>query len=400
MTATGSRRLVGILTLVALVGIFFGVTGFELSLPRIGGGQTDERPVAGVRAVSASMLLKVGSTAPAGGDLAFLAVEPGGNLVISDAKRRVVMRFDPSGHLLSEWGPNLGTAILDEPAGVAVSGDSFFVIDRGTPRIFRLDTSGHVVATLALDQFGTYGLNGLTVDPTGNLYAADTGRNRILMLSPTGALLKTIGRPGADLGGLTQPMMSAFGPDGSLFVADWENNRIARWNASFEAVDAWSIGFHAFGVAVDPAGRLFVPDSDKRRVVAFTARGATLGEFGVPGSPPIEVVPKQVALAGGDRPSLYVLGGDGVQRLDLENTAAPPQSSLDVDYVSLLVIALLIAVVVAAVLSRRGRRGTALLGSTFDRPIGLDAKNGAQRQDQETGTDQDLLIAHHPKDQQ
>ena len=32
-----------------------------------------------------------------------------------------------------------------------------------------------------------YGLNGVAVDAGGNVYVADTGRNRILVFSPTGS---------------------------------------------------------------------------------------------------------------------------------------------------------------------------------------------------------------------
>jgi len=389
------RRLIGVLTVTALVAIFVGVTGFEMPLPRFGAGRPERIPLPGVRAVAANTLLKVGSGAPAGGELAFLAVEPGGNLVVSDSKRRTVMRFDPSGHLLSEWGPSFGDTTLAEPAGVAVQGDNFYVIDRGTPRVLRLDAGGRLQATLTLESLGTYGLNGLAADFVGNLYAADTGRNRILVLSPNGQVLHQVGHGGADLGGLTQPWMVAFAPDGSFFVADWENSRIEAWNTNFEATDTWSTGFHPAGVAVDQVGRIFVPDTERRRIEVYSAQGAVLGEMGVPGSPPIDVAPKQVAVGRSGRLSLYVLGGDGVVRLDLENTPPPPQGGADVDLVSLGILGLLIAMMVFAVLSRRARRAQpASVRATLDRPVRLQTENGAQRQHQQTRADQDFLVAN------
>lgn len=398
----GRRRyLLGLLTLAALVAIVVGVTGVEFPVPHFGATHNNEQPLPGVRAIASSTILSVGSTAPPGGELAFLAVEPSGNLIVSDARRRSVMRFDPSGHLLSEWGPDLGSAQLEVPAGVAVQGHDYYVIDRGTPRIFRLDGSGRVQATVSLDQFSPYGLNGLTIDRAGSLYVADTGRNRILVLSQSGALLKTIGRPGADLGALTQPMMAAFAADGTLFVADWENSRIASWQATGAALDAWSVGTHPFGVAVDRLGRVLVPDADRHTVTAYTPHGAVLGTLGLQGSPAITVVPRQVAVGADNRSSLFVLGPDGVQRLDLADTAPPPQATSDVDYPSLLVIALLVTIVLVAVVSRRGRRRrTALLRATANGPVRLDAKDSAQGQDQETSPDQQLLIAHQAERQQ
>jgi sugar lactone lactonase YvrE len=395
-----SRQLVGLLTAVALVAIVVGVTGLDVSLPRLGGGAAERVQLPGVRALAASVLLRVGAGAPSGGQLAFVSVEPNGNLLISDSKRHTVMRFDPSGHLLSEWGPRLGDITLTEPAGVVAQNNAFYVLDRGTPRIFRLDATGNVLATLSLESFGTYGLNGLSVDSAGYIYAADTGRNRILVFTPDGALVRMVGRSGADLGGFTQPMMLAFGPDGSFVVADWENSRIERWSAAFEATDAWSIGFRPFGVAVDQLGRVFVPDTERRRVEAYSPQGVLLGDLGAPGSPPIDVVPKQVAIGGYDQPPLYVLAGDAILRVDLANTPPPPQGGPDVDLLSLGVIAVLVILLAAAVLSRRARRLNALPRAALGRPIRLDAENGAQRQHQQTRGHEDLLIADQAKGEQ
>src|SRR5258707_13794173 len=136
-----SRRLVGLLTVVALVAIFVGVTGFEIQLPRFGGGP-ERAPSPGVRAAARSTLLKVGAGAPHGGELAFLAVEPSGNLFVSDSKRHTVMRFDPSGPLLSEFGPTFGDATLAEPAGGAFAGDHIPLLRRRRPRLRPLDTAG------------------------------------------------------------------------------------------------------------------------------------------------------------------------------------------------------------------------------------------------------------------
>jgi DNA-binding beta-propeller fold protein YncE len=386
---------------VTLAAIFLGVTGVQPPMPVPGGGSSDAAQLPGVRALAVNTLLRVGQGAPPGGELAFLAVEPGGNLVVSDAKRRTVMRFDATGQLLSEWGPDFGGMQLDQPAGVAVAGNHYYVIDRGTPRIFQLDSSGRPQSVIDLQPLSPYGLNGLAADRGGDLYAADTGRNRILVFSSTGQLIKQIGHGGSDLGGFTQPMMLAFAPDGSFFVADWENKRVEHWDTSFEATDTWSTGFSAFGIAVDQTGRVFVPDTDHRRIEAYTPRGAALGEMGEPNTPVLDVAPKQVAVGPPGQLSLYALGSDGIQRLDLQNMPPPTrQTGPDQDTVSLVLIVLMIALVALAVLSRRQRRAAASLRATLDRPVRLHAEDRGQRQDQQPGGHEELLIANKPKREQ
>jgi DNA-binding beta-propeller fold protein YncE len=297
--------------------------------------------------------------------------------------------------LLSEWGPVLGSTQLVEPAGVAVADDNYYVVDRGTPRIIRLDSSGQPQAVLDLTGLSTYGLNGLAVDPSGNLYVADTGRNRILVFSSGGQLLKQIGHSGSDLGGFTQPMMLAFGPDGSFVVADWENGRLERFTADYLPSDAWTTGFRAFGVAVDPTGRVFAPDFEHKLVEVYSPQGGSLGEIGTPGSPILDASPKQIAVAAGGQ-SLYLLGSDAIQRVDLANAPPPPQQAVGLDLLGVAVILLMAALVVVAVLSRR-RRGAALLGAPLDRPIWLHAKNGTKGEHQQAEADEDLLIANQAK---
>jgi DNA-binding beta-propeller fold protein YncE len=394
-----TRRLIGLLCLLALVAIVVDVSGFEIRLPRPGGGASSASApsgptsLPGVRAAASTVLLRVGSGAPPGGDLAFLAAEPNGNLLVSDRARKSILRFDPSGHLLSEWGPRLGDTELSEPAGVAVQGGAYYVIDRGLPRVFRLDDSGRVLNTFSLEAQGVYGLNGLAIDSSDNLYVSDTGRNRILVLAPTGGVVKQFGRGGSGLGEFTQPMMLAFLPDGSSVVADWENSRLEHFDATFNALDAWSLGFHPWGVAVDQYGRIYTADTEKRRVVAYTPRGDVLGEMGGPsGGLSIDVSPRQVAVGPGLPVTLYALGSEGVARLDLENTAPPPQGGSDIDLVSPLLFLLLLAVPAVALLSRRSRPRS--VGSAPHRPVGLDAEDGTQRQQQQASADQPLLVPH------
>jgi hypothetical protein len=195
--------------------------------------------------------------------------------------------------------------------------------------------------------------------------------------------------------------MLAFAVDGSFYVADWENSRIERFDAAFNATDAWSTGFHSFGVAVDQVGRVFAPDFDHRLVEAYTPQGAALGQIGTPGSPVIDIAPKQVAMARTGPPSLYVLGTDGIERVDLADTPPPPQGGADSDLISVLALGLILVVVGLAVLSRRQRRRpTALLHAPLERPVGLHAENGAQRQQQQSRADEDLLVTHQPEREQ
>ena len=184
------RRAMGSLVLLALAAIVLAVAGVEP--PRMPGAPA-EAPLPGVRARTAGVLIRASTLAPA-----FLAVEPTGALVVTDRRRRSVLRFDHGGRPLGEWGPELGSGLtLAEPAGVAVDRDRYYELDRGTPRIVRLDADGRPEGAISLEPYGTYGPNGLAVDATGAVYAADTRRNRVLVFTPSGQLVRELGRGGA-----------------------------------------------------------------------------------------------------------------------------------------------------------------------------------------------------------
>jgi DNA-binding beta-propeller fold protein YncE len=145
-------------------------------------------------------------------------------------------------------------------------------------------------------------------------------------------------------------------------------------------------------VAADADGRVYAPDAERRRVMVYSPRGDVLGELGGPGSVSFDVAPRQVAIGPAQPRSLYVLGNEGVLRVDLDNTAPPPQGSGEVDVVSPIVIALLLALPIAALVLRRGRTRRALVSAPADGEVGLQPKNGAQRQHQQAGPDQDLVV--------
>lgn len=99
---------------------------------------------------------------------------------------------------------------------------------------------------LGIGQQGFSSLNGLAVDPqTGNLYAADTGNNRVLrFLAPFSNLNRvqpdavygqanfTTKTPGAANNALNGPRGVAFDSAGNLWIADTGNHRVLRYPAS------------------------------------------------------------------------------------------------------------------------------------------------------------------------
>lgn len=144
----------------------------------------------------------------------------------------------------------------------------------------------------------------LAFDPEGNLYVADSGNHRVLVYRPpfsSGmAASLVIGQPdftsnmdnagGLSASSLSSPFGLAVDSQGNLYVADRGNHRVLEYDlpASGDAIADRVFGQPDFtsnmenaggrsasslkypgGVALDPAGNLYVADSENHRVLAY-----------------------------------------------------------------------------------------------------------------------------------
>jgi sugar lactone lactonase YvrE len=154
---------------------------------------------------------------------------------------------------------------------------------------------------------GLYGAVG--VDSAGNLYVADSGNNRVLeydqpfqsglaagqsahrVFGQGGSFTRKScgggeGRPTNNPGELCTPLGVAVDPAGNLYVADTANSRVLEYNTPLEKTKIRGSGdtvadlefgrgldefllFHPTGLAVDAAGNLWVADTSDSRVLEY-----------------------------------------------------------------------------------------------------------------------------------
>ena len=246
-----------------------------------------------------------------------VAVDPAGNLYIADTFNNRVRLVTPGGVISTIAGggtsPANGIAATAAqvllPSAVAVDAVGNLYLADASNRVRRV--TGGVITTIA--GTGTYGFagdggsaiaaelagpTGLAVDAVGNVYVADGSRIRRFL--PGGVISTLAGStaPGAGgdggaatAAGLNYPAGLAVSPAGALYISDSGNHRLREVNAagvirtvagtgvanlSGDGGDPTAANLYApRGVAVDSQGRVYIADMRNQRVRRLTVTATT-----------------------------------------------------------------------------------------------------------------------------
>jgi C1A family cysteine protease len=229
----------------------------------------------------------------ASGNVGIVEGEGGGNRFIKlDAESVVQVTIGEAG----VWGTD--DAHLDEPHGVAFDADGdVYVADTGNNRVQILSADGTYRATLGTGGgSGDYEFDsphGVAVDSGGNVYVADSGNHRVQIYDSGLAYVATLGvtgEAGSDNDHLNWPLDVHVDENGNIYVADGWNHRVQKYSDS--CVYQYTLGttgesgddFEHFeepsGVALDAAGKIYVADRYNQRVQVFKGSGAYLTTIG------------------------------------------------------------------------------------------------------------------------
>lgn len=254
------------------------------------------------------------------------AFAPSGDMYVADYGNNSIRRVTAAGVVSIFAGSTTGASGSTEglgtaarfyaPGGIAIdSSGVMYVADQFNSRIRKIAVDG-TVSTLAGSSTGyldhTTGTSarfywpwGLAVDTSGNVYVADTYNNMIRKITPAGVVTTIAGTTTAGFANgsgsaarFNYPSGIAIGPDGILYVADQDNNRIRKVTTTGDVTTLAGSGTKGtvdglsttaqfaspHGIAVDVHGNVYVADeySHSIRKIApdgsvYTIAGSTQG---------------------------------------------------------------------------------------------------------------------------
>ncbi len=272
-----------------------------------------------------------------------VAKDGAGNLYIADRDHnRIRMVSAATGQISTIAGTGTANytgdsglatlATLNTPSGLAIDGaGNIYIADTGNNVIRKIDAISHDISTFAgnvtdhvpgyagdgtaADSAGVL-LNapqGVTVDAAGDLYIADTNNQVIREVPSSTGDITTVAGHFTGVGGyngdgiqataatLNQPYAVALDAANDLLIADTANNRIRMVNASTQVIStvagdgtagatgdngaATSAELNApTGIALDPAGNLYIGDTQNLRIRKVSAQTHTITTLAVSGS--------------------------------------------------------------------------------------------------------------------
>lgn len=159
------------------------------------------------------------------GQLAGVAIDPYGEILVADILNRCVYRFDPGGRYLSYLsGDDIPWARLSRPTGVAAVADgSTLIVDPGDRRIVHFDNSG-----TPGNAFGATDLKepvAVAIDRTGQVYVADPGIEAVAVFTRGGRLSGIIDADRIALPDRFRPTDVAVA-DSTVYIADPRAGRV------------------------------------------------------------------------------------------------------------------------------------------------------------------------------
>jgi len=247
------------------------------------------------------------------------AVDAGGNVYIASVGDHTIRKMTPAGSvtafvgLANTPGSADGTgsaARFLSPSDVAIdAAGNLYVADSGNRTVRKITPAG-VVTTLA----GSPGLSGsndgtgsaarfntpfgIALDSSANVYVSDSGfNNNIRKITPAGVVTTLAGNPtgpgsndGTGTGArFSSPRELAVDGAGNVFVADFNNHTIRKITPAgivttlaglagtageIDGVGNAARFQNPTGLAIDPAGNLYVGDASGRTVRTVTPGGA------------------------------------------------------------------------------------------------------------------------------
>jgi tripartite motif-containing protein 71 len=270
-----------------------------------------------------------------------IAIGPAGEVYIADAEGRRIVILNAGGKILREIRPPAKESnLLQMPFALLHDGKGrLYVADYAADQVQVFSLDGRFLSAWGREGAGPGEFRspvGIARDPAGNLYVVEFYNHRVQKFTQEGKFLLAWGeegdwnRPDQPPEKMLYPAGIDVGPDGNVYVADSGRDRIkvfspeGKFLREFGAKGPEPGKFNAVaGLSFDAAGRLHEADSAAHRVQMFSRDGAFLAAWTLPDAGRLVIWSPSRILADGDHLFVSDVAANRVYKLKLEEARKP-----------------------------------------------------------------------------
>ena len=202
------------------------------------------------------------------GPVPAMAGDDEGNLYIIQRNRDIdaIIVTNSEGTVLRSFGKGL----FEYAHSIRLDADgNVWAVDAKTSMIYKFSPQGAVLLEISVGDVPDIeriqrAAADIAFGPDGSIYVADGYANgRVVVFDSTGHKLREWGHRGRGPGEFNLPHGIAVGSDGTVYVADRENGRIQRFTSAGEYRGEWRYGGRVISLAFSPDGSLYVSAEPK-----------------------------------------------------------------------------------------------------------------------------------------
>jgi sugar lactone lactonase YvrE len=206
-----------------------------------------------------------------------------GKVYISDSGQSAVLVYDMVNYDVHIFGRENAPGLFKWPLGIEIdAAGNIYVgdVEKGSILVFTGDEKPLRAIELkdSVERLGDF-----VLDKTGRIIAVDPKAHKVLMFSPEGKLVKTIGERGEEDGKFNFPVAIAQNHKGEIIVGDSMNARIQIFDSEGKFLRKFGTrgdgpaDFQLLkGVAVDSDDNIYVTEGKGHKLIIFNTNGEWL----------------------------------------------------------------------------------------------------------------------------
>ena len=236
-----------------------------------------------------------GVSRPAG-----VALRGDSEMVVTEMEPAAVCVRDRHGKMIRSFEQE--SPQLDNPYGVAIDSEGcVYVAELINCKVHKFSKDGEIIKAVGGEcgDSGDNGDSGRVAFPAGikisrndHIYICDDMSQKVLVFDKNLDFLFSFGEMGDKPGQFQSPSDVAFDSDGNVFVADTKRERIMKFSPRGEFELEFEMKGQSseleLGICVSNSGQMYVSDFWNHRVVVFNTAGEFVTAFGKKGSAPGE----------------------------------------------------------------------------------------------------------------